>query len=134
MRQVAKILITDPLDRMLILERSDTHPKYPWHLDFPGGIVENGESPVRGVIREVFEECGLVIPEEIIELVFCKPVGDQFERHLYRSAIEIPNPNITMSWEHSSYRWLCKDELLGLELPIGVDRYYMDVINFLKSE
>ena len=133
MRRVAKILITDPLDRMLILERSNTHPKYPWHLDFPGGIVEHGEHPIRGVIREVFEECGLVIPEEIIELVFCKPAGGQFERHLYTSAITTPNPDILISWEHSNYYWLKKDELLERDIPAGADTYYMDVIDYLKS-
>ena len=51
----AAALITDSLDRLLIVRpKGDGKP---WQL--PGGIVEQGESPLVAVRREVREELGL---------------------------------------------------------------------------
>jgi ADP-ribose pyrophosphatase YjhB (NUDIX family) len=53
----AGMLITDAADRMLIVK-----PNYRPHWGIPGGIVEHGEAPHQGAIREVAEELGLDLP------------------------------------------------------------------------
>ena len=56
-RLIAHVLLRDDQDRVLLCE---TQFKPEWEL--PGGIVEPGESPRLGAIREVTEELGVVRP------------------------------------------------------------------------
>ena len=56
-RLIAHVLIRDHAGRVLLC---DTLFKSDWEL--PGGIVEPGESPRRGAIREVREELGIERP------------------------------------------------------------------------
>ncbi|MFF2922711.1 NUDIX domain-containing protein [Streptomyces celluloflavus] len=51
----AGVLITDPRDYLLLVHHGDG----PWQL--PGGIVEQGESPLDAVRREAREELGLAL-------------------------------------------------------------------------
>lgn len=53
-RLIAHVLITDGADRVLLCE---TQFKQDWEL--PGGIVEPGEPPRLGAVREVAEELGI---------------------------------------------------------------------------
>ena len=53
-------MITDSTGRVLVQDRLD--PRWPG-IAFPGGHVEPGESFVRSVIREVWEETGLTISQ-----------------------------------------------------------------------
>ena len=45
----------------LVLYRSNTHPLFPGHIDFPGGEVEPEEIPEVAVAREIQEETGLLV-------------------------------------------------------------------------
>jgi 8-oxo-dGTP pyrophosphatase MutT (NUDIX family) len=56
-RLIAHVLIRDPAGRVLLC---DTYFKHDWEL--PGGIVEPGEPPRHGAIREVREELGIDLP------------------------------------------------------------------------
>ena len=56
-RLIAHVLLRDDEDRVLLCE---TQFKPDWEL--PGGIVEPGESPRLGAIREVTEELGVTWP------------------------------------------------------------------------
>jgi ADP-ribose pyrophosphatase YjhB (NUDIX family) len=53
-RVAASVLITDDLDRVLLLQ-----PSYKPTWEIPGGTVEEGESPRAAARREVREEIGL---------------------------------------------------------------------------
>lgn len=56
-RLIAHVLMRDPGGRVLLCE---TQFKTDWEL--PGGIVEPGETPRTGAVREVAEELGLDLP------------------------------------------------------------------------
>ena len=47
--------------------RSKTMKRQPGEISFPGGIIENNESPKEACLRETFEEIG--IKEEDIDII-----------------------------------------------------------------
>jgi len=55
-RIIAQGLLRNPYGDVLLCELT-----YKREWDLPGGVVEPGESPAQGVVREVHEELGLVV-------------------------------------------------------------------------
>lgn len=54
-------------DRIIVYRRDEKAPKYPLHLDVPGGGAEPNETPFDTFRREVKEEFGLVIkPHQVV--------------------------------------------------------------------
>src|SRR5476649_2735589 len=58
---VSKAIVVNPEAKILALRRSKTAPAQPLTWDLPGGIIEYGEDPTAGIIREASEETGQVI-------------------------------------------------------------------------
>ena len=54
----AGVLLFDERDRVLLVD-----PTYKAGWEFPGGVVEPGEAPARGGMREVAEETGIQLDE-----------------------------------------------------------------------
>ena len=110
MKKVAKLLMVDSDDKYLMMYRSD-HPVYGRDPDLPGGLVEDGETLVEAVVREVKEETNVDINPDDVDEVY---VGNEYSEHstsysLFAAKVK-ERPQITMSWEHSSYAWIDKDE------------------------
>ncbi|MFZ2125527.1 MAG: NUDIX hydrolase [Candidatus Saccharimonadales bacterium] len=133
MQRVAKAIIYDRSDQMLVLRRSGTHPKYPYHVDFPGGIVEDDENGFEGVKREIMEEVSLHLNDEIIELVYEKNSPDNFHHELYITRIDEDRPDITLSWEHSGYDWVSVSDFLKIRESDIADNYIRTVIEYLSK-
>ncbi len=131
MKIVAKALIKDKGGRILVLFRSDSHPLYAGHPDFPGGEVEMNETGMDGVIREIYEETGIRILHENLKLVIQNYNNDHTSYEAYSAFLQDDSPIITLSWEHTEYTWLTRQELLAMPLPAGVDDYYQMVIDNL---
>ncbi len=60
---VAKVVFSSAADTILALE-----PTYKSTWNLPGGVVEAREDPVDAACREVFEELGLVIGTDSLDL------------------------------------------------------------------
>ena len=68
------IIIKDSDNRILMGQRVKKGDKLQWCL--PGGKVEENESAIQGAVREVREECGLIIKEEDLILIEVTTAGE----------------------------------------------------------
>jgi 8-oxo-dGTP pyrophosphatase MutT (NUDIX family) len=120
----AKALITDSDGHVLILRRSKTHPVWPLHDDIPGGVIEEGETPEEGVIREVFEEAGIEITTAALQLAkkTISPRGHNW--FLYHVQFSDKRPEVTISWEHDKWQWLPAEDFVAQSLPENGDKIY----------
>lgn len=133
MAKVAKALIYDSAGKVLLLTRGETHPFFAGEVDLPGGIIEDNETYETGIIREVYEEAGLSIHPDQLVLSFSYHSNSGRERRLYSAYLDTESPQVTISWEHSAYRWAPVQELVALhEQPIK-DSYIQRVVAFLRS-
>jgi 8-oxo-dGTP pyrophosphatase MutT (NUDIX family) len=95
--------------------------------DLPGGTLEEGELPLETMIREVYEEAGVVIHEVNVREIYA---GSDYSTHgthysLFAAQVH-EKPEIVMSWEHSSYEWLDRDNFL--EKAKGANDTYMHMV------
>ena len=113
---------------MLLGHRSPQREWYPDVWDFPGGHVEEGESPAQALVRELHEELGITVtaPAAPTELF----VDDDVELDIWvvdewEGSIENRCPD-----EHDDLRWVTAAEARGLELA---DEEYIELIDRLLA-
>ncbi|MDH4321685.1 MAG: A/G-specific adenine glycosylase [Desulfobulbaceae bacterium] len=85
--------------------------------EFPGGQIESGESPEEAVVREFYEETGLVVGElEKIHAIKHTYTHYRITLHCYfvRLLNGTARPTLTAAQE---YRWATPAELLTLAFP-----------------
>ena len=122
LESIAKILIINGDGNVLTLTLSE-HLKYPersYQPDLPGGIVDAGEPENLGVIREVQEECGIDLDPTKIRLAYAETVHDEKENKSVTKLLYITHlddaPAVTLSWEHSDYKWVSVAELQNIDM------------------
>ena len=92
--------------------RSD-HPVFGRDPDLPGGTLEDNESLLETMLREVQEEAGINIDASTVDMVYS---GTGYSKHGTQYALFIAKlamrPAVVVSWEHSSYEWVSRLELI----------------------
>ncbi len=101
-REVAKVVIIDDSNRVLMLKRSDYVDKYAGEWDLPGGHIKVGEELDTGMKREVKEETGL----DISDTTFIEKLDN-----LSFYYCEYNNKPIKVSHEHTAFRFFAKKDL-----------------------
>ena len=130
---VAKALVRNSKGLYLVLHRSNTHPLFPGHIDFPGGEVEPEEIPEAAVARDIQEQTGLSVNPNKLKKLFTKQYR-QTTHILFEAKLAEPDAKVALSWEHKSYRWITPEELKSLPKFSGADSYYTDVVDYLSSQ
>lgn len=113
-----KVVIFNEKDEVLVLRRSETHPRKPHHTDLPGGLIEPGEYELLSAAREVKEETGITVDANNCILYFADthilPSGNSLTMLVYYARFD-HTPSVTISWEHESYEWCSIQSLLDRE-------------------
>ena len=90
----------------------------------PGGKLERDEQPLAGVIRELFEETGIVLAASamsyLLQVYLVPPEGKPYSLHIFRTKLsELPNKIILDTREHQSYAWVTPEEARTYPLVPG---------------
>jgi 8-oxo-dGTP diphosphatase len=96
--------------KYLILKKSNTDADEPGRWDLPGGGIKFGEQPSQGAIRETKEETGLKIKVTEILMLWAIPYKKQWSIEVTAQGIYL-NGKVSLSPEHSEYKWADKKEL-----------------------
>jgi 8-oxo-dGTP pyrophosphatase MutT (NUDIX family) len=131
MKRVAKLVIIDGDDQYLLIYRNN-HPKFGDDPDLPGGTLEEGESSLETMIREAQEEVGVATDKDGVEEIYSGT--DYSKRGTYYSLFITRldrRPDVTLSWEHSSFAWLDRDTFLQ-QAKDASDTYMRMVYEVLK--
>ncbi|MFJ4832412.1 NUDIX domain-containing protein [Streptomyces sp. NPDC088747] len=112
--------IFSPDGKLLLLKEDEKKRKYMW--DLPGGTLGNREVPLDGLHREVQEETGLNITV-LSPTCWLKwdlhESGNPILVAFYLAATE--NPQVTVSEEHTSYRWVTSSEYFDERLKVSAE-------------
>lgn len=100
-------------NRFVLLHRLPHKPDgNTWGL--PSGKVEQDESDIQALRRELYEETGYKAQDSDIELLgahdFTSPRGDTFTYVTYRVRLDNPHQITLEQAAHSEYKWVTLDE------------------------
>ncbi len=102
----AKAFIVDDHDKILIIKRADDDVQKPGIWEIPGGRLQQGENPIKGLVREVKEEAGLNIEVKNI-LEVHKFTRDDSQKICMSVYLCKPlNFDIKLSPEHTEFEWI----------------------------
>ncbi|MDQ0989244.1 NUDIX hydrolase [Streptomyces sp. V3I7] len=120
----AGVLLFDEQDRVLLVD-----PTYKAGWEFPGGVVEPGEAPARGGMREVAEETGIRLEEvpRLLVVDWERPVPPGFGglRLLFDGgrldpaaarALQLPGPELR------DWRFVTEQEAAEMLPPVRYER------------
>ena len=130
-----KIVLTGILksgDQLLIVKRNENDDLYPGAWEFPGGHLENGETLVEGLKRELKEEIGLNRDFESRIIGYDDEVKNKNGELIHNLEINFLIPvnkeeiEVVLSEEHSDYKWVTKDSKL-------LDDYIKSKIKYIEE-
>jgi 8-oxo-dGTP diphosphatase len=104
--------------RMLVVKRAEAPHLGLW--SFPGGRVEDGESPLEAAVRETKEEVGLRVKiEGVFDVLTYLPAelgGSRWSQVVLIDYLARPaGGRVVLNPESSDFRWVLPSEMEGLE-------------------
>jgi 8-oxo-dGTP pyrophosphatase MutT (NUDIX family) len=104
---------------ILLLRRSASEAAFPNLWEPPGGGVDLTDATVLdGVVREVFEETGLIV-RKIDSILSERELPERFGRNWHKVdfLVEVESGEVKIDpEEHSEWKWVGLDEISGLQM------------------
>jgi ADP-ribose pyrophosphatase YjhB (NUDIX family) len=122
LRQAGRVIVLDPLDRVLLFRYDDGPPNWR-HWSTPGGGLDEGEDFRAGARRELAEETGwtdVPLGPEVLERTLVMGYGDEIVRQherLFLARVEVAGRELGevaamhVSDGISAWHWWTLDEL-----------------------
>lgn len=133
---VAKVLLLNERNEALVLTIGEYmgRPDKSYKPDFPGGMVDKGESELAAVRRELEEETGITLRIEDFSLAYrsTEYFEDQnktVHKFLFIAGIGY-TPEVRLSWEHISYDWV---DLDALRSTVELRPFYKEAVEYCFS-
>ena len=127
-----KVIIFNKQGKVLAIHRTKTAPSSPGKWDLPGGSLNFGEEPKKGIAREAREETGLLIdnimPFEVWSKVN-KQLGDFWVTIAYTANTK--TEKVKLSFEHNAFKWVTLEEFLKLRTPEKLN-YFVKKLKLTK--
>ena len=118
----AVLVIIREDNRTLLLLRPKIARWAPFKWGFPGGKIEEGETPEEAAVRETKGETDLdVVKLKPLALKVDKPIATYYTREY--------TGNVRIDYEHDDWAWVSLDELKDYELAPQVKEMYEWVLN-----
>jgi len=122
-------------NKILLLKRAGSK-SYPYYWGVPSGKMEKTETPLRAMIRELYEETGLLLSSENLEFFRTYHVVNEtmsFMYTLYISQFDEQVPAIKLNHkEHVRFVWTVPEDALKLKLVPDLDRCLKDSLSTLR--
>lgn len=125
------VVLVKMTEGVLIIQRGIEPAKGLWAL--PGGFLETGESWQSGAVREVFEETGLEVPREDIELIDALSVAQNRQIILFcgtRSSYRLSDFKFAPSEETLDLRVMSQPETLAFSAHTEHARRFLELQGF----
>ena len=110
MINVTCAIIVDDAGRVLVTQRSASM-KLPLKIEFPGGKIEEGETPSECLVREIKEELNLDI-KTLFEMPANVHHYIEFSINLIPFVCKVIGGSIELR-EHASYQWMDSSDLIA---------------------
>ena len=109
--------------KFLLLKRASHSKSYSDMWDFAGGKHDPGETPTQAVIRETKEETSFDI-EPGNEIRTEEYHDEKHDLLFHYFTPKILSGDLTLSPDHSDFKWLSKEEMKDFELHPSVKLFF----------
>lgn len=116
---VTSAILQNAKDEFFVVQRPESkiHPLY-W--EFPGGKLEAGEIPEKGLSREIREEINLQInPQDLVPFNFCTHQYDFAHITLLSFRCRRWTGEIKLKEGQPNYKWVPLRDLSSFQFPTG---------------
>ena len=131
----AALILEDADGRALIVKAN-----YKSHWTFPGGVIDPGETPLEGAIRETREEVGLVIdPAAVFFAWVANRASGMADTYQFVFRAQLPTGAadhiVLQAAEIDNYAWVSKTDVALADRHYGkvIEHWARDVTGYVEQ-